>query len=1057
MGLAKSRLLACFLLAGLPLVAAHCRSAPAAGPGPIVETVGKGGSAESAGLKSSDLLVAWVRSASGPNRAAQGALSSPFDLVEAEVEQAPRGPVAVEVRRDGQDRWLPMPPGEWRLTTVSAAARSDHQRAAALLEQGKHEEAAAEWARAADDLVVRRALLEACWLRILAGRALAERKHWDAAHTAFSAARETARQAKDARAEAVVWEEQADVQVAEAALAKADDGYAQAVLLREREAPASLGVAALLHKRGRVAFYRDDMDASFGFATAALAQRQALAPESLAVSASLDQMGSSAFMRGDAEQAEDLYRRALAIIERIAPDSERAGRLWANLGNALRARGDTVSGEQYVRRSLALAERWVPGTANHAATLNLLGILHEERGDLDRAGDFYRRALAVVEQLSPRSLQVAGYTNNLAEVARKGGDRTRAERLHRQALAMREQIAPGRADVAASLNNLGMVARERGDFVEAEKLLRRALVIKQALAPGSLLEASTHFELGEVALGRGDNRAALDRHQEAFRLRSKRAPGGILEAESLFALGTVHRRQGRSAEAAVAWERGLGELEAVRGRLRGSDGGNFGATYAGFYHDLMELRVGQGRTSDAFALLERSRSRGLVAMLAERDLVFADVPKDLERERRQADGEYDRTLAALGRLDATADSARAEELGLKLAELRARRAQVAHRLREAAPHLAALRYPEPLSIKAAAAALPPGALLLAYSVGEKGTLLFAVPADAGVAPAVFALPLGDEALRSRIAVFRGLIERGRQRAELDDALLVQSARLWTDLLKPAESLLRGATRLVIVPDGPLHTLPFAALVENRAPPSFLAERLPLHTVLSATLYDQLRRLPRPPRMGPVLVAFGDSPRSDQAGAAALGALSFTRDEVERIARVFDPEASRHLGADATEERAKQLGRGPRYIHFASHAVLDRRVPLDSGLVLGPASTTGTPAENGLLQAWEIFERLRIDADLVTLSACDTGLGRERAGEGLVGLSRAFQYAGARAVLASLWAVADRSTPGLMEAFYRAVKEGKPKDEALRQAQVQMIRAGAHPFHWAAFQVSGDGN
>jgi len=210
-------------------------------------------------------------------------------------------------------------------------------------------------------------------------------------------------------------------------------------------------------------------------------------------------------------------------------------------------------------------------------------------------------------------------------------------------------------------------------------------------------------------------------------------------------------------------------------------------------------------------------------------------------------------------------------------------------------------------------------------------------------------------------------------------------------------------------------------------------------------------------MGPVLVAFGDAPRQDAGGAAAPGALPFTRDEVERIARVFDPEARRRLGADATEEGAKQLGPGPRYIHFASHAVLDRRVPLDSGLLLGSTSTAGTPAENGLLQAWEIFERLRIDADLVTLSACDTGLGRELAGEGLVGLSRAFQYAGARAVLASLWAVADRSTPGLMEAFYRALKEGKPRDEALRQAQVQMIRAGAHPFHWAAFQISGDGN
>jgi len=358
-------------------VAADCRSAPAAGPGAIVETVGKGGSAESAGLKSGDLLVAWMRSASGPNRAAQGALSSPFDLVEAEVEQAPRGPVAVEVRRDGQARWLPMPPGEWRLTTVSAAARSDHHRASALLEQGKHEEAAAEWARAADDLVARSAPLEACWLRILAGRALAERKHGNAARASLAAAGDTARQAKDARAEAVAWEVQADVHLSEGALAEADNGYAQAARLREREAPVSLAVAALLYKRGRLASnYRDDTDAAFAHMSTALAQRQALAPESLAVARALNMMGNVAIRRGDAEQAEGLYRRALAIQERLLPDSEDALISVANVGHALLERGDTVGAEQSVRRALTLGERLVPGTANHAAMLGTLGNIY---------------------------------------------------------------------------------------------------------------------------------------------------------------------------------------------------------------------------------------------------------------------------------------------------------------------------------------------------------------------------------------------------------------------------------------------------------------------------------------------------------------------------------------------------------------------------------------------------------------------------------------------------------------------------------------------------------
>ena len=123
-------------------------------------------------------------------------------------------------------------------------------------------------------------------------------------------------------------------------------------------------------------------------------------------------------------------------------------------------------------------------------------------------------------------------------------------------------------------------------------------------------------------------------------------------------------------------------------------------------------------------------------------------------------------------------------------------------------------------------------------------------------------------------------------------------------------------------------------------------------------------------------------------------------------------------------------------------------------------------DNGLLQAWEIFEKVRINVDLVVLSACETALGKEMGGEGLVGLTRAFQYAGARSIVASLWSVADESTPELMKHFYGYLKAGEMKDEALRHAQIDFIHepgfAGlksklsiAHPFYWAAFQLIGD--
>ena len=177
-----------------------------------------------------------------------------------------------------------------------------------------------------------------------------------------------------------------------------------------------------------------------------------------------------------------------------------------------------------------------------------------------------------------------------------------------------------------------------------------------------------------------------------------------------------------------------------------------------------------------------------------------------------------------------------------------------------------------------------------------------------------------------------------------------------------------------------------------------------------------------------------------------------------------------VGSDATEENAKSLPRNTRIVHFATHATLDERSPLDSAVVLSIPEEFEEGKDNGLLQAWEIFERFRVDADLVVLSACESGLGKEMGGEGLIGLTRAFQYAGARSVMASLWKISDRTTAELMVRFYKHLKAGLPKDEALRAAQMELIRGPIQvknekgdmeeidtsaPYYWAAFQIYGD--
>jgi CHAT domain-containing protein len=214
---------------------------------------------------------------------------------------------------------------------------------------------------------------------------------------------------------------------------------------------------------------------------------------------------------------------------------------------------------------------------------------------------------------------------------------------------------------------------------------------------------------------------------------------------------------------------------------------------------------------------------------------------------------------------------------------------------------------------------------------------------------------------------------------------------------------------------------------------------------------------------------------------ALPSLPGARREVQTIASQWGRRARLLVGREASEAAVLRLAPGADVLHLATHAVIDERSPLSSAVVLAPDEDDG--GHNGLLQAWEIIERLRLDLPVVTLSGCQTGLGRELNGEGLLGLTRAFELAGARAVLLTLWRVEDRAQAELMVEVYAGLREGLRLDEAVRRAQLSFLAAAtrlpatptgawqrllafarllpderadlSHPFYWAALRVDGD--
>jgi CHAT domain-containing protein/tetratricopeptide (TPR) repeat protein len=850
-------------------------------------------------------------------------------------------------------------------------------------------------------------------------------------------------------------------------LAEAEALHRRGLAIRETLAPRSLDVAASLNALGNVAADRGDLDGAEDMFRRALVLSERLAPESIDVAGSLHSLGIVAMERGDFEAAEAFHRRALAIRETLAPQSHRVAISLQNLGVIAAARGDLAVAEDHLRQALALRERLAPNGLHVASTLQALGEVALLRRDLSGAEDNLGRSLAIKEKLAPDTLNVAMALYALGNVALERGDLEMAGAHYTRSLAINQTLAPRTLTAAEALTGLGAVARRSGDLAAAREQLQRALAIEDEVAPASLITAQTLTVLGEVELQDGDISGAEAHFLRALDVQRSAAPGSAGEARACRGLAALERRRSRPERALEFHHCTLDALEAQLNALGGTDEvrSSFAAHHAGDYKAALALLLELGRPEEAFHVLERYRARGFLALLAERDLSFsADIPRDLDRERRVANAEYDRLWKELA-------AARAEDAGQKraaLAQARNRQAAVRERIRAASPRLAALQYPEPLDLEAARGRLDPGTLLLSYSIAEGHGWVFAVgpgPRDFAVRP----LDADLETIRERALLFRDLLQKG---ALQRNRLQLVSRQLGRTLLGPVADRIARAERLLVVADGPLHLIPFAALGDPGFPGfRYLVEARPVHMAASATVFAELKK-GRRPRRDTQLVAFGDPDYAAAAAAAPrpgtrlrsaqergldLRALPASRAEVEGLTRLYPGASRAYLGREATEERAKGVGAEASLVHFACHGFADESAPLDSGLALSVPGAWRDGHDNGLLQAWEVFEQVRIDADLVTLSACGTALGKEVSGEGILGLTRAFQYAGARSVLASLWAVNDDGTADLMRRFYGHLKRGRSKDHALRAAQLELIRGGAfaHPGRWAAFTLIGD--
>ncbi len=737
-----------------------------------------------------------------------------------------------------------------------------------------------------------------------------------------------------------------------------------------------------------------------------------------------------------------------------------------------------------------------------ADALNSIGIAYDKMGAYERALDFYDRSLTLWRTIGNRlgeadALNNTGivYTNlgqleGSTELLNKGRD------YLEQALALRRATGQ-RLGETDTLNNLGLVHQHLGDYEKAQEFFNE--VLKLQVDPSAL------HNLGLNYLLRGDRDTALGHLNNAlvvFKERGNRDG----EAQSLRQIATIYSEMGRLEEALSVGAQALEIVESFRVKIRGPDNRTaLQGVNRDFYFLMIDILIkkhtldpSKGYDAAALAFSERARARGLVDLLSEANI---DIREGIEPELLQLERDIQRQLNAkeLYRLRLARNGSSTAEVERELKRLLTEYQELQAKIRGRSPKYATLTQPTTLTLDQIQAILDDDCILLEYALGQSKSFLWAVtptsistyvlPNQAtieSVARSVY------ESVTARNTYLRN--ESARQRAirirKADAKYNEASAELSRILLGPVAKGL-GRKRLLFVTEGWLQFVPIEALPVPAVHLS-TARRLQAlifdHEVVilpSASVLSLLRQKTTEKSAPKSLAVIADpvfGVNDPRAGAIHVAAnhiegnalrvnflerqefpkdflrLQFSREEADQIlALVPSDSALKATGFSASKDRLKTANLNQyRLLHFATHGFLNTHKPELSGLVLSLIDEKGAP-HDGYLRLHEIYN-LKLNADLVVLSGCQTALGKEVKGEGLIGLTRGFMYAGSPRVVASLWNVDDRATAELMKWSYKGMlSDGLTPAAALKYAQVKLANDNrwTAPYYWAAFTIQGE--
>ncbi|MCF3643571.1 CHAT domain-containing protein [Planktothrix agardhii] len=725
---------------------------------------------------------------------------------------------------------------------------------------------------------------------------------------------------------------------------------------------------------------------------------------------------------------------ALNIFREIG-DRNGEGKALIALGNAYSDLGQYQKAIEFYQQSLTIfreiGDRNIEGGA-----LNNLGSAYNRLGQYQKAIEFFQQSLTIAREIGDRNIEGVAL-NNLGNAYDSLGQYQKAIEFYQQSLTIFREIGDRNGE-GNTLNNLGNAYSSLGQYQKAIEFYQQSLTIAREIGDRNG-EGIALNNLGNAYGSLGQYQKAIEFYQQSLTIAREIGDRNI-EGIALNNLGLALFKLKNFPEAEKYLFFSLEVRESLRQGIQDDlDKVSLSDTQRSSYNLLQQVLIAQNKTEPALEVSERGRGRALVELLS---------------QRFNPNSEPFSPVVSLAQLQAIARQQNATIV--QYSRIFDQFSQDGkQQYRESELYIWVIKPTGEVEFRQADLKL-----LWQQQNTSLSDIIFAARCfgnDACRSDFITASASSNVVTRSNLTStplfnFQADDRVKAQNIDINPHQYRELKELHQLLIKPIEDLLptNPDERVIFVPTDALFYLPFAALVDEEG--KFLIEKhtivmSPAITVLETT-HKQRQNLsssaqdivivgnPQMPKLAP---SPGEEPQP-------LASLRYAEKEAIEIAKMFNTSAL--IGANATESTVVERLKTARIIHFATHGIVDNIQPLNSSVALTPGGS-----EDGLLTADEIFD-LKLNAELVVLSACDTGLGR-LTGDGMIGLSRSFLNAGVPSLVMSLWAIDDRKTSQLMVQFYQNLQTTPNKAQALRQAMLTMKNQYPDPYYWAAFTLIGE--